>query len=337
MTDPLANGPTPLVVMAGRDRHDHPMPDAGSEERPLEGLKGLEVEVAGRPIVVELVERMAASGHFDPILVAGPASAYRAVLPEPSLIDTDGELGVNLRAAMEGAQRRTGSATVAFTTCDILPERADLERLVADFRRRAPLPFWMPVIRVPADPARLGASAWKPQYRFAPEPGAEPVATLPGHLIIVRPDALRLPLIYKLFELAYRTRNRSVTYRLVVMTARVLTTLLWRDLRHLASLEWPTATWEVVGNGFRIARALQAGSAASEDVARLVSNIFVRHQARRDPALRPGALSVLEGLSFAKDADTEEEAREIEQRARRREGGARTGRPDVARPPGSGS
>ncbi len=318
MTDPPHTPrPVPLVVMAGRDRHDHSLPEAGRDKRPLEGLKGLDVQVGGRPIVVELVERMARSGHFSPVLVAGPAAAYRAASPELRVIDTDGELGENLRAALEGAEEATGAEVLAFTTCDILPEAGDLERLVADFLRRSPCPFWMPLIRVPDDPALLGASAWKPQYRFRPDAGEAPVATLPGHLIIVRPATLRLPLIYKLFELAYRTRNRSVTYRLVVMTARVLSSLLWRDLRFVATLRPPTATLEVVGNGVRIARALRAGDAASAEVAGLVGNIFVRHRARQRPGARPGALPVLEGLSFAKDADTEEEAREIEERGRR--------------------
>ena len=82
------------------------------------------------------------------------------------------------------------------------------------------------------DRSALGAFAWKPVYRIVPEPGEEAVRILPGHLGIFEPRSLRLPLLYRLLGLAYRTRNRSIKRRRSAMLRAVLLALRGRFRFH---------------------------------------------------------------------------------------------------------
>ena len=85
--------------------------------------------------------------------------------------------------------------------------------VMADYSRQAPCDLWFPLIQAPEDQGELGASAWKPVYRLVPGPGRAPVRILPGHLAVIDPGALRLNFLYRLVQLGYRTRNRSIRYR----------------------------------------------------------------------------------------------------------------------------
>jgi hypothetical protein len=302
----------PLVVLGGRDRSSTTLPGAGQDKHLLTGYKGVDLRIGGRPLISLVLERLQATGAFDPIFVAGPLAIYRPVWPEERILPTDGFFGENLRHSLEGARARCPGQPIGFTTCDILPKVEELSALMADFHRRRPLNFWVPLIRVPADPSRLGESQWKPRYRLIPDGASQAVETLPGHLVMVDPEVFRLPIVYRILQLSYKTRNRSVAYRRAVIARRVLGSLLAEDLRRLCRFQAPTLTWDVVRNGLAIARGLRSGQMSADDLAKRTERMFVLRSVRQQFPQRQGRMPVLEGLSMAKDIDTLEEAKEAE-------------------------
>jgi hypothetical protein len=120
------------------------------------------------------------------------------------------------------------------------------------------------------------------------------VPILPGHLGILDPSSLNLPLLYRLFDDAYRTRNQSVAYRRGVMLRTVL-----------FSPRPPRRTLRIVGSGLRLARELRAGRLRLVELEQLVGRIFLCEHAAgiRYP--------ILDMIRLAEDIDTEEEARAI--------------------------
>lgn len=301
----------PLIVLGGRDRRPPTLPEGSPLRHPLLGYKGIDLRIGDRPLITAVAERWQQNGTFGPIYLAGPAALYRGLAPGLELVDTDGNFGQNLRAGLEAVIAAHGQGPTAVTTCDVLPDLAELDGLLDNYRRVAPCDFWVPQIRVPDDPARLGASDWKPRYRLVPEGSDTPVETLPGHLVIADTAALRLELLYRMFTLAYRTRNRPVMYRRAVIARATIFSLVLEDLRALVRLRPPLLTWEVVRYGSALARNLASGTIRTEHLARLVQRLYVLHSHRRRYPERRGWMPVLEGLSLAKDIDTEEEAREM--------------------------
>ncbi len=301
----------PLIVLGGRDRRSSTLPEAGQDKHQLRGYKGIDLKIGGRPLITLVCERLQASGAFAPLYVAGPRALYEGVVEAVSTIDTDGDFGQNIGAALAAVMTLHPGSPVAFTTCDVLPDQTDLAGLLADYRRHAPLDFWMPLIRVPEDPSRLGESQWKPRYRLVPEGETAAVEILPGHLIVVDPLALRRDLLYRLFELSYRTRNKSVEVRRLVIARKLLGSLIFEDLRRLARLRPPTFTWDVTVNGLAIAAGLRSGRMGANRLAHHVAGVYVRRLHRREHPGRQGRMPILDGLSLAKDIDTEEEAREM--------------------------
>ena len=136
-------------------------------------------------------------------------------------------------------------------------------------------------MRVPDDPEELQAFAWKPEYRLLPEPGAAPVWILPGHLVIADPRALRMGFLYRVLQIAYRTRNRPIEKRRGPMARAVLGSLLWHDVLHVLSLRPPTLTWTVLTRGLRLARMLRAGTLTAAELERLATAVGVAARHRR--------------------------------------------------------
>lgn len=301
----------PLVVLAGSDPRPGSLPELGADLHPLEGPKGMALKIQGRPLIDLLIERLRASGCFEPIFIAGPTAVYGQQRLECEVIDTDSTFGRNIRAAVETVVPRCPGRSIAVTSCDILPEVEELHRLMEDYYHHAPLDFWFPVILAPEERRQLGASYWKPRYRIAPLPGAEPRSLLPGHLVVVDPEAIRLPLVYRSFDLAYRSRNRPILHRLGLIVSHVFLGLLAQDLRHIFSLRFPTLTVSVVYNGVALALHLRQGVTTPEELAGRLGRIFVRYRHRRKYPERSGRLPLKHGLSLARDIDTLEEAKEI--------------------------
>jgi hypothetical protein len=299
----------PLVLLAGRDRKGAPLPEAGRDQHPLHGYKAVELEIAGRPLIERLLETLRDSGAFGPIFVAGPARVY-AALRGVELIDTDRDFGDNIRAAIEGVRRRGLVGQVAFMTSDVLPDPGELRAALDDLERHQPCDFWTVECRV-RDAGALGASGWKPKYLIRPEGEAEPVATLPGHLLVADPRIARLDVLYRAFELAYRTRNRPTRYRRRVVVSGLLGALLAADLKRLVTLRRPGVTFDMLWNGLALVRKLVTTGCGQREMEDRLRRIWVHADHRRRHPERRGRVMVHDGLTLGRDVDTEEEAREL--------------------------
>ncbi len=301
----------PIIVLGGSDRKPAELPEQGRGKHPLSGYKGVDIRFHGRALIEVLVERLDGSGCFGPVYIAGPASVYAPILGRDRVIDADGSFGENIATALEWVRTRHPGSPIGFISCDVLPEIATLQLFMQHFARHRPCDFWFPLIRAPRDPAKLGASGWKPSYRIVTVEGEPPLAVLPGHLTIVDPEALRRKFVYRLFELGYRTRNRPIGYRLVALLRGVLVGTLYQDLLHAFTLQAPTQTWWMLWAAIPGAASLKAGKLTRATLEAALRGIFVRTSHRRRYPQRRVLLPVLEGLSLALDIDTEEEAREM--------------------------
>lgn len=303
--------PFPLVILGGRDRRRSVLPADGQDKHPLRGYKAVDTRIGNQTLIEELTARLRATGVFNPIYIAGPHHVYEPLGMDVRLIETDGELGENLRAALEAVATDGWSDLVGFTTCDILPTAADLRVVLDDLEHLPRFDFWFPQCRVPDDLTRLGSSAWKPRYHIQPTDEPKPVPTLPGHLLVVDPRALRLELIYRLFDLAYRSRNRPVRFRRSMILRSVFWALVVEDLRRLFSLRWPNISWQVLSNGLTLVARLLAKKLGQRELEDRLHTMFVRNLHSKLHPERHGHMPILDVLSLARDIDTEEEAREI--------------------------
>jgi hypothetical protein len=299
----------PIVILAGSDRRPGDLPSTVRDKHPLSGYKGVDVHIGGRTLIEVLIERLERSERFLPIYVAGPSSVLRPVRGRGKLIDCDGTFGKNVQASIETVHADHPNRPMAFITCDVLPEVETLVTLLEDYDSETPCDLWFPLIHAPEDRGSLGASAWKPAYHIVPNEGQPAVGILPGHLLIVDPAALRLKFLYRLAQLAYRTRNRPIDYRRGVMVRGVVLELLYQDLWHLLTLRAPTLTWTVLSVGISTARELREGRITRARLEYALRRILVTSRHRRRHPERRGRLPIVEGLSLALDIDTEEEAR----------------------------
>lgn len=310
VSDEVTELKLPLVILSGSDSEPAQLPESGAGKHPLRGPKGMAIHLGGRPLIDELIDRLREIGAFQPIFVAGPRSSYGDSREGAEVIDTDGSFGENIRAATEAVQKQCPDRPVAFTVCDILPDLNETRALLADYAAHQPLDFWFPMILAP-DREHLGASAWKPQYRVAARPGEPARAILPGHLIIVDPSAMRLGFIFRSFDLAYRTRNRSMAYRFFYIVGHLLLYLLNKDFRQIAKLRVPGVTLTAIYHAAVITLKLGRRTMASEELAERFRMIFVRSAHRRENPDLSGRLPIMDAVSFAKDMDTQEEAEEL--------------------------
>jgi hypothetical protein len=133
---------------------------------------------------------------------------------------------------------------------------------------------------------------------------------LPGHLLIADVEALRLGFAYRLFGIAYGTRNRSINTRRSAMLVGVLGTLLWHDLLHLLSLRVPNLTWTVLRVGWSAASRLRDGRMAVPDLEEALRALFIKYRHRRRHPETRVRMPIVDELDLALDIDTLEEARE---------------------------
>lgn len=308
----------PITILAGSDHSPGDLPESGADLHALAVYKGAEVEVGGRHLIELLVEQIAACEGFGPIIIAGPAAVYAALdLGDVRWVDTNGSVATNLHAAVDDhlGQHDPG-VPMAMIAYDVIVSAAELDQLRQLYETDQPCAMWLPAVRMPENKEALGPFAWKPSYTFRrgehsdeTEMESEPVQVLPGHLAIFHPQSLRLPLLYKLLDLAYRTRNHSVALRRRVMIRSILGTLLLQDLRLLFSFHLPRMTFAVISNGLRLARGLRQKSLTIAGLERAVGGMFLRHA--RGPWSGSGngiRLPLVDILSLAEDIDTEEEA-----------------------------
>ena len=305
-----APGRIPVVVLGGRDPRTAALPDGAEDLHALAGYKGVAVRIGGRALIDWVVERLAQSGEFAPIYIAGPESIYDAQRRCATLVDVTGGIDETLRAGVEAVRQAHPGAPMAFTTCDVLPEQGALARLMSAYRAAWPCDGFLPMIRAPRERAALGASAYKPTYQVVPETGAAAVRVLPCHLVVTDAEALRTGFIYRVVRLIYRTRNRPIRYRRGVMLRGILFELLYQDLRQLLRLRVPDVTFGVLRAGLPAVEALAAGTLTRAHLEEAVRRIFVRTRHRRRYPERRVVMPVVDELSLALDIDTEEEAEE---------------------------
>jgi hypothetical protein len=313
----MAERPIPIIVMGGSDRRRVRLPAEGQDKHPLSGYKGVDLRIGGRPVLAIVVERLEASGAFAPIYLAGPAAVYGSLETRAALIDTNASFGRNVVTALGEVGSRHPGTPVAFATCDILPDVEHLRSAMADWSRRTPCDLWFPLIRAPRDRKLLGASAWKPVYRIVPERGRPPEEILPGHLLVADPGAIRLRFIQRLLDAGFKTRNRSILYRLVTGVGGLVGGIVVHDLLHVLGGRLPTLTRDTIGAGAVASMKLRKGRATIEEIETATRSMFVKRRHRQLYPERRAALPILDGLSLALDIDTEEEAREKEEPPRR--------------------
>ena len=310
--DRAASAP-PLVVLAGSDPRPARLTEAGERHRPLSGHKGAYLRIDGQPLVRRILERLIASKRFSTLYVAGPEPVYAGrLLPGVRLVHCDGRLEANLRAAFEAVREDHSHGPIAFLASDVLPEVETLRAVMDRYAAAAPCDVFIPLVEVPEDAAALGASSWKPRYRMRRDEHTAPHTVLPGHLVVVDPDALRIGLVYRLISLSYRTRNRPIGERHYAMLRGLLGHALREDFRQLLTLRLPEVTAAIVADGAAVAMGLKSGNMTCERLARAVRRVAVSYGHRRRYPRRRVELPILPGaLSLARDIDTEEEAREI--------------------------
>ena len=302
----------PLIILAGNDPRPPQLPSGSEDLHPIVGAKAVDLRVGGRPLISWVLERTQASPAFGAVYVGGSRAAFEGVaLGGAEMIDTDGSFGENIRTTLVVVVARHPGQPVAFLTCDVLPEPEELTCLMADYGAHAPVDFWFPVVIAPQDEEKLGASAWKPRYRVAHERGGEPHSLLPAHILIVDPAALRLPLLFRAFELAYSTRNQRVLPRLFRMVRSLVASLIGQDIRLLFRGTLPTVTLSVIGNGIALGVRLHRGVMSAEELSERFQKMFVRRRHRKANPDRKGRVFLVDALSLAKDIDTVEEAREM--------------------------
>jgi hypothetical protein len=299
-----------MIVLGGSDRKSTRLPDDVRDKHPLSGYKGVDIRIGGRPMVETIVELIIASGRFGPVYVAGPTKVYENVRCDAAMIEANGTFGQNIQTSLERVRAIHPGSPIGFITCDVLPEVDSLLALLAHYDSHAPCDLWFPLVVAPEDKEQLGASAWKPLYKIAPRDGEPALRILPGHLVIVDPEALRLKFLYRLFQLGYRTRNRPIDRRRSVMVRKLLKSLLYQDLLHILGFRFPDLTWTVLRAGIMAARELRNGTITQARLENFLRQIFVKYKHRKRFPDRRVLTPLVDELWLALDIDTEEEARE---------------------------
>ncbi len=303
--------PIPITILAGSDHVAGPLPETGANLHPLAVYKGAEVKVGERRLIEVLFDHIVKSEAFGPITIAGPAEVYAHLGLEARIVDTSGSVATNLHAAIDDHEEQHGQQPMAMIAYDVILKPSELIELRQQYENDRPCAMWMPFVRMPQDKEALGSFAWKPSYSLQPEQGGEPFRILPGHLAIFHPETLRLPLLYKLLDLAYRTRNHPVAPRRRLMIRSILADLLARDLRLIGSLQRPRITAAVISNGLRLARGLRHGDITISGLEKAIGGIFLQHNSRLKGPTEGIRHPIVDILSLAEDVDTEEEAREF--------------------------
>lgn len=303
----------PIIILGGSDRYPKTIPKGLSANDMLSGFKGTVRLPSGRCIAGELVARIRESGRFlEPILI-GPSDAYEGLL-DCEVVDVRGNLLATIAAAETIATQRYGrSHPVAVSVCDVLPTAGEFRQLLEEaYEPHSACGLWWQLVA--AERTELGASCWKPSYRIAPSEGEPAVNLYPGHLLIVRPAALRLEAFNRFLTLAYRYRNRAVYERAIRMTLPALATMMAEDLRILASFHLSGRTFSIPYLAFRAYRQFRAETLTIHDLETLVAKILVEPDFHRQVNKRSVVLKLTRIQSFAKDIDTRAE---LEETARR--------------------
>lgn len=295
--------------MAGSDHAPGHLPESSSDLHSLSTFyKGAEVKVGETPLISLMIEQIAKSRGFGPITIAGPADVYAPLDLKATLVDTNGSVATNLKAALDHHLKTHRDQPMALLAYDVLMSSDDLDELADIYKEDDPCAVWVPLVKKPDRRDELGAFGWKPTYRIAPAKGEAPINILPGHLGVLQLEAMRLPILYELLNLAYATRNYPVATRKKVMVRSVIGQLLLDDLRAICSFRVPRLTASVITNGLRIAAHLRKGDLTIPDLEKAIGGIFLRHDSPLKQSGRGVRHPIVDILRLAEDIDTQEEA-----------------------------
>ena len=188
--------------------------------------------------------------------------------------------------------------------CDILPTSSEITNLLTtEFDPHADCCFWWQWIA--AEVESLGASAWKPRYAIRRGLDIPPETVYPGHLVIFRPQTVRLELLMRLLTLAYRYRNSPLRQRVWPMLSRGLGLMLAEDLRNLGHGQLPILTVSIPWHLARAYHEFQTGRLTVPSLERHAAQVLLHRRFRH--SRRPVVISVSPILSFAQDIDTQAE------------------------------
>ncbi|NIP86069.1 MAG: hypothetical protein GTO03_11080 [Planctomycetales bacterium] len=299
----------PIIILGGSDQRPSTVPQQLASTDMLTGFKGATPLPWGRTLAAELIRRVQATKRFlDPVLI-GPRQVYQDSL-DAQVVHAQGSLVVTIRTAMEViAQQCDPAQPVAIMACDILPSSAELlEVLENDYQPHRQAMFWWQMVQ--ATPAELGASHWKPVYPIRPTAEQQPLTLYPGHLVIFRPQALRVGLASSMLELAYRYRNRDIRRRYLPLVFRSLFRLLAEDLRNLGRLQLPILTIALPVRGLWGYYCLRRQRLTIRQVETNISQLLLHRHYHHAADGRPVVVSVNRVLSLAKDIDTQAELAE---------------------------
>jgi len=312
----------PLIILGGRTPESSRLPDGVTDRHVLSGCKGAELTIGGRPLVQHVIECIRGADFFDPVVLAGPAAVYSSMNIDARILDTDDSFGVNIRNAVEQVHAEYPDKPVAFITCDVLPEYEELRLAIDDYRQSRETDLWFPLIRYGAA-GTLGTSDWKPRYSVTPEGEEEAVSVLPGHLVIVRPAAIRRRFLYRLMNVTYNTRNRPVLYRTWMLFSRLAGAMTREDFSALMTGHLPRLWFRALRDGITAGISLSRGGTPVSELERVADNVLIWPHLRKQWPDRGVRAPVLDALSLARDIDTREEAREFDRRMTAREGSKR--------------
>jgi hypothetical protein len=300
--------PIPILILAGSDQRAGPIPPGLSAGDMLSGYKGALPLPWGGCLAAEFISRLRQTQRFaDPFLI-GPKSVY-AGLVDCEVVDVAGSLAATLSRVVRLLQERfAADRPVAITTCDILPTPEELSDLLqTGYEPHADCQFWWQIVA--AEPDQLGASAWKPRYALRVEASDPPQTVYPGHLVILRPEAVRFELINHLLVAAYRYRNWPLRDRFLPILLRGLGLLIQQDVWNLGRLQLPTLTASMPWHLLRAYRGVRTATLTLPDFEwHLARTVLHRRYCN---ASRPFVITPTHHLAFAKDIDTRAELEEL--------------------------
>lgn len=295
----------PLIILAGGAARGA-VPSGVHAEEMLAGIKGAMRLPNGRLLADEVARRFLETGRFAQPILIGPRQAYEELATDYEIVDAVGSLAISLSRTVATMRNWIGlHAPVAVSTCDILPTATEITTLLE--RGYDPVCgclFWGQL--VDAEPAMLGASAWKPSYGFRDETG-QMRNMYPGHLVILRPEALRFDVAIRLLHLAYTYRNRPLADRVAGMLLHSLGMLLWQDLRRVARLRAPGLTFTIPYHCLRAYYAYRRQRLTIADFERAFTATFIHADHRHRAGDRATVFAATDIRSFAKDLDTRAE------------------------------
>lgn len=296
--------PIPLFILGGSDTRRGPLHQELSAEEVLSGFKGALPLPTGRCLAAELIDRYRQTGRFrDPILL-GPRETYRDLV-DCEIVDVRGPLATTLACLCHEAKSRwPSSQPIAVSACDILPTADEIRHLLeTGYDVHPDCKFWWEM--VVSEPEGLGASSWKPKYPIRRNRDQSPESMYPGHLLIFRPDALRLEAWIRILALAYKYRNRPVRQRILPMLFRGLMTLATQDVRNLGRGQIPILTLSIPWQFLRAVLAFQRRTLTISEFEHRIGQVLLHRSFRGSPDTV--VVTLTEIRSFAQDIDSERE------------------------------